>query len=364
MARSAALIAWLVLSAGSARAVPETMNPDLSLIFDGSLAWFSDDEPDQRGGHDPSRTGFNFNQLELHAGASVDPFFRFEANIVFAQFGVEVEEAYATTLALPAGLQVRAGQFLTRFGRANATHPHAWSFLDQPLVVGKLFGSEGSRGLGLEVSWLSPLPWYAELVASASQADGECCARSFQGGADLGVRGLEDFLYTLALKQFWDVSDAVGLGLGLSAQLGPNASGLGNRTVILGADLHLRWRPPGSTARTAIDLAVEALYRARELPGRVAEDGGGFAELRWQIDPEWALAARHELVTGLEDDPLDPEWIDLRQRTALAVDFWPSHFSRLRLQLGADLPRWEETPGWMAMLGLEVVIGAHGAHSY
>lgn len=364
MARSAAIIAWFVLSAGSARAVPETMNPDLSLIFDGSLAWFGDDEPDQRGGHDPSRTGFNFNQLELHAGASVDPFFRFEANIVFAQFGVEVEEAYATTLALPAGLQVRAGQFLTRFGRANATHPHAWSFLDQPLVFGKLFGSEGSRGLGLEVSWLSPLPWYAELVASASQADGECCARSFQGGTDLGVHGLEDFLYTLALKQFWDVSDAVGLGLGLSTQLGPNASGLGNRTVILGADLHLRWRPPGSTARTAVDLAVEALYRARELPGRVAEDGGGFAELRWQVDPEWALAARHELVTGLDDDPLDPEWIDLRQRTALAVDFWPSHFSRLRLQLGADLPRWEETPGWMAMLGLEVVIGAHGAHSY
>lgn len=364
MVRRVAIISCLLLSPAVAHALPESMNPDLSLIFDGSLAWFSAAEPDQLGGHDPSRTGFNFNQLELHAGASVDPFFRFEANIVFAQFGVEVEEAYATTLALPGGLQVRAGQFLTRFGRKNATHPHAWSFLDQPLAFGKFFGSEGSRGLGLELSWLTPLPWYAELVASASQADGECCARSFQGGSALGVHGPEDFLYTLALKQFWDVGDAVGLGLGVSAQLGPNASGLGNRTVLLGADLHLRWRPPGSTARTSVDVAIEAIYRARELPGRVVEDGGGFAELRWQIEPEWALAARHELVTGVEADPLDPAWVDLRQRTALALDFWPSHFSRLRLQLGADLPSWEEDPGLMAMLGLEVVIGAHGAHSY
>ena len=349
-----------------ARAEP-TSNPDLSFIFDGSLAWFTDDEPDQRGGHDPSKNGFNFNQLELHASASVDPYFRFEANIVFAQFGVEVEEAYATTLALPGGLQMRAGQFLTRFGRKNPTHPHAWSFLDQPLALGKMFGSEGSRGLGLEVSWLTPLPWYAELVASANEAGGECCARSFFGGNDVGVHGPEDFLYTVALKQFWDLSDDVALNFGLSLQLGPNSSGLGNRTAIAGADLFLRWKPAGTSSREAVDLTVEALFRSRELPGRVAQDAGGYAELRWQIDAEWALAARHEMVSGLEDggvDPMDPEWTGLRQRTAAALDFWPSHFSRLRLQLGADMPSWEDDPGFMAMLGLEVVIGAHGAHAY
>ena len=59
-----------------------------------------------------------------------------------AEFGVEVEEAYLTTLALPANLQVRASQFLTRFGRLNSTHPHAWDFTDQPLVNGRFFGGE------------------------------------------------------------------------------------------------------------------------------------------------------------------------------------------------------------------------------
>jgi hypothetical protein len=339
-------------------------NPAISLIFDGALGWFADEDPDQRGAHDPNRTGFTFQQLELHMGASVDPFFRFDANVVFGQFGVEVEEAFATTLGFPGGLQMRAGQFLTRFGRRNATHPHSWNFLDQPLVLGKFMGGEGSRGLGIELSWLVPLPWYAELVTSANDAQGECCARSMLGGQDLGVHGLGDFLYSVMLKQFWELSPDWGLNFGLSAQLGPNASGLGNRSMIAGFDLYLRWKPRDSAGRTSVDLTVEGLFRARELPERNLRDFGGFAELRWLLSSEWALGLRHELVSGLDDDPLDPEWTGLRQRTALAVDFLPSHFSRLRLQLGADQPSWEEDVGWMALLGLEVTVGAHAAHAY
>lgn len=341
-----------------------SMNPDLSLIFDAALGWFSDERPDQRGAHDPNKTGFTFQQLELHAFANVDPFFRFDANLVFAPFGVEVEEAYATTLGLPYGLQVRAGQFLTRFGRRNATHPHAWTFLDQALVLGKFFGGEGSRGLGLELSWLVPLSWYVEVLVSMSDAAGECCARSMLGGRDLGVSGLDDFLYTFALKQFWDLGADWGLALGLSLQLGPNASGLDNRTLIAGFDVYARWKPRVGLGKAFVDLTVEGLWRQRELPGRNVQDLGGFAELRWRLAREWAVAARHELVTGLDDDPLDPEWTGTRMRTAAALDFYPSHFSRLRLQLGADDASWKDEVGFMAILGLEVVVGAHGAHGY
>src|SRR5688572_18289599 len=187
-------------------AVNDALNLKIAVILDVAAAYFSD-EPLQLGGHDPSRTGFTFQQLELSIGASIDPYFRFDSNIVFSQFGVEVEEAYATSLALPWGLQLRAGQFLTRFGRINASHPHSWQFADQPLIIGKFFGSEGNRGLGGEISWLSPLPWYVELIGSVSDAGGDCCARSYFGGGDLGVRGIDDFLYTLALKQFFPFDD-------------------------------------------------------------------------------------------------------------------------------------------------------------
>src|SRR5690606_29631704 len=144
------------------------LNPEMAVILDTSLAIYSVDDPPLTGGHDPANNGFNLQQLEVHLGASVDPFFRVDANLVFSLFGVEVEEVYGTTLSMPWNLQIRAGQFYTRFGRINATHPHQWSFVDQPLIIGKFFGSEGSRGLGAELSWLAPLPWYVELVGSVT----------------------------------------------------------------------------------------------------------------------------------------------------------------------------------------------------
>ena len=350
----------------------QSMNPDISLLLDVAAAWFSDDDPQQLGGHDPARNGFTLQQLELHLGANVDPFFRLDGNLVFGEDGVEVEEAYATTMAIPGGLQLKAGTFLTRFGRRNPTHPHQWAFLDQALAIGKFLGEDGARGLGLEVSWLTPLPWYVELVGSVQGASGECCMRSFQGESDPGIRGLDDFLYMVALKQFFDLSDDWGLQWGLSAMLGPNA--YGRRTGIYGTDLFLRYKPVGAAGRTSVDLLVEIMLRTRDVADlaeppaatnpRTLVDWGLFAELRWQIDAEWGLALRHDLVTGVDDDPLDPEWTGLRNRTALAWDFWPSHFSRLRLQGGVDRSEWRDDLAGFVMLGLEVGIGAHGAHNY
>ncbi|MEZ4266775.1 MAG: zinc-regulated TonB-dependent outer membrane receptor [Myxococcota bacterium] len=342
----------------------QSMNPDIALILDVALGVFSSREPLQVGAHDPTGTGFTFQQLELSMGANVGPYFRLDANLVFSQFGVEVEEAYGTTLGLPGRLQIRAGQFLSRFGRLNATHPHQWHFVDQPLVLGKFFGGEGNRGLGLEVSWLTPLPWYVELVASAGQADGECCNRSYYGGDDPGVDGLEDFLYTLAIKQFFPLSGDLGLSLGLSAQLGPNATGNRNRTDVYGLDLHLRWRPASSTRRTALSLEIEALFRSRQVPHGLLQDAGGLAQVVWSIVPEWEVGARYELVSGLADDPLDTEWTGLRHRGSVQGTYYPSHFSRIRLQGGVDDPAWRSKPIWSAVLSLELLIGAHGAHRY
>lgn len=156
----------------------------------------------------------------------MDPYFRFDANIVFELFEVEIEEVYATTLDLPALLQVRAGQFLTRFGRINSTHLHSWDFVDQPFAIGRIFGPEGNRGLGVELSWLAPLPWYVELVGSVTEASGEATAGSF-GSSDLGVDSPLDFQYTGAIKQFWPLRGDTSLAIGLSAATAPNATGRG-----------------------------------------------------------------------------------------------------------------------------------------
>jgi hypothetical protein len=341
-----------------------SMNPDISAILDVAGAYFSDDEPLQAGAHDPTETGFNFQQLELSLLSNVDPYFQFKGYLLFGLTGVEVEEVYATTLALPHNLQLRFGQFLTRFGRFNATHPHSWYFADQMLVHGKFFGGEGNRGLGVEASYLAPLPWYVELIASTTDARGAGTARSFWGAEDAEIEDFGDFQYTAALKQFFPLSEDWSLNWGLSGAFGPNATGFDNRTDIYGTDVFLRWRPVSKgEGYTSVSLEAEYLLRRRQVPSDLLIDRGGYAFLAWRFAQRWETGVRYEQVTGLKNDPLDPEWDEKRTRTGGQVTFYPTEFSRLRLQVNQDRPSWRE-PYWGAFLATEISVGAHGAHIF
>ena len=335
-------------------------NPDLAVVLDVAGAAFTDDSLPV-GAHDPAGNGFTFQQLELTLGAAADPFFRVDASLVFVPEGVEVEEAYATSLALPADLQVRAGQFLTRFGRQNPTHPHTWQFVDTPLVLGKFFGSEGQSGVGVEASWLAPLPWFVELVASANGSPAGVHAHAGEEPEEEEPHGIEDpgdLLYTAALKQFVPVGQDFGLLVGVSSQSGPGHDG---RTAIHGVDLLLRYRPVASVDRAAVSLQVEALHRTREHDGRSLEDAGGYAQLAWSIDPTWETAVRYEYVSGLA---ADRDWPAGRRRAAAQLTFHPSHFTRLRLQVNRDDPTYRGSPIDSAFLQLELTAGAHRAHPY
>lgn len=343
----------------------QSLNPDISLIADVALAYFSDDEPLMVGGHDPTDNGFHLQQLELAVSAAVDPYFRFDANLVFSLFGVEIEEVYATTLSLPWNLQVRVGQFLTRFGRINATHPHTWAFVDQSLVIGKFFGGEGNRGLGVEASVLTPLPWYVEVVGSVTDASGASTARSFFGGEDLGVKTPLDFQYTAAIKQFFPLSDNWSLAWGLSYATGPNPTGRDNRTDIYGTDLYLKYRPITHGSYTVLSLDLEWLVRRRQVPGNVQMDHGMYAYLLWKFAKRWAVAGRYELVSGVDqNDALDPTWTHTRHRWSANLTFWPTEFSRLRAQYAYDLPGWRDAGYHAAFLAMEFAVGAHGAHKF
>ena len=117
----------------------------------------------QLGDHDPAVRGFTIPNGELTLDGAVDPYFKGFVNLVYkldskGETGVELEEMYVLTSSLPANLQVKAGQFFAEFGRENPMHPHAWSFVDQPLILNRVFGPEGLRGPGAKVSWLIPTP--------------------------------------------------------------------------------------------------------------------------------------------------------------------------------------------------------------
>ncbi len=340
----------------------QSFNPDMALIADFALSWFSEKQNYQTGAHDPTKTGFQLQQLEMSLSASVDHYFRFDSNLVFSTGGVEIEEAYVTTLEMPCSLQLRVGQFLSRMGRINATHPHSWDFVDQPFVIGKFFGSEGNRGLGLELSWLTPLPWYLELSFAVQNATSNASNRSYLGASDTS-RGIRDFLYTATIKQFFAPSGNVGIFWGLSAQFGPNDTGHDNRTEIYATDLHIKY---SSTHHPEmfVTLQAEAFFRHRQIPHDSLWDGAGYAQLVWNINKEWATGIRGEYGSGLSNDPLDAFWEDDRWRATYQATWMPTHFSRLRGQFSVDIPKWQEKPIYALMLSFEILAGTHPAHNY
>ena len=166
--------------------------------------------------------------------------------------------------------------------------------MDQPFAVGRVFGGEGNRGLGLEASWLSPLPWYLELVGSVTDASGEGTARSFLGGSDHGVTSPLDFQFTGAVKQFFPLSDDVSLLWGLSAAEGPNAEGAHTRTGVYGTDVYLKFRPLSAGSITLVTLQAELFYRRRQLTDNVLSDVNGYGQVLWRFDQRWAAAGRYE----------------------------------------------------------------------
>jgi hypothetical protein len=359
---------------GQSGGAVQSMNPDISLILDTTFAYFSSDDTDLRGGHDPNSFGFNLQGLELSIGAAVDPYFRFDSAILFALFGVEIEEAYVTTLAMPWKLQIRAGQFKTKIGRLNPTHLHSWHFVTQPLVNAKFFGGESLRGLGFEISRLMPTPWFSELLLSVQNIGGAATGRSFAPTQD-DIDGPLDLTLNTRFEQFFEVSPNFDILWGLGWAVGQNHTGRRNFTDIYETDLLLRWRDATEGGRNELGWQTEFMWRRRQVPQDVLQDWGGQSFVYYSPSKYFEFATRYELVSGIDPDddnrvdPLDPEWTDLRHRGAINASWMPSHFSRLRLEYQADYLSYREDTDLDALdhqvfLQLEVVTGAHGTHDY
>jgi len=296
------------------------------------------------------KPAFLFQELELALQAVVDPYFRADVFISFTPGEVAVEEAYVTTLSLPASLQLRAGRFFSQVGRLNATHPHTWDFLDAPLAHDRLVGNEKLAGPGLDLSWLAPLPWFAELHLGAQST------APYAGQA-------ERLTGVARLSQFFALSEAATLGVGLSAVR--RDEGPGAFRDLAAADLFLKYRPVAG--RAYLTLQGEAFARRFRASGTGADpDGGdglgGYAQLFWRQDPWWGWGLRWDRAPGQVDGAGSP-FAGAEQRWSAVADWFGTEFERVGLQAS-----WDQRPGgatgWEALLHLEFIIGAHGAHPF
>lgn len=338
--------------------------PDISAIgsFAGALDTYDVGQQSPRTGpYGPAdKPTPLFQEVELGLQSVIDPYARADIFISFTPDGVSVEEAYLTTLHLPAGLQLKAGKFFTPLGRQNQQHPHIWEFVDAPLGRTRIVAADVLSGPGVDVAWLAPLPWFVELHLAGQGTD------PTPNPEDPGER----LTATARLLQYFSVGDATTLGVGLSAARRGEATGAFRN--LGAADVYLRWRPLARRSYVALQGEVFARkFRtsglsdalAADLPllvaaGEQGTEAGGYAQLFWRQDAYWGYGVRYD------DAPAAGESASGRERRYSAVASWfPSEFQRLRFQLSYDA-RPGGQDGVEALLGLEFAIGAHGAHPF
>ena len=161
------------------RSAPST-NPNMSVIGDFRAAYTS-----------PARRHFDaeFHEAEVAIQSVVDPYARADFFLSVGRnetgkFALDLEEAFLTTMDLPAGLQLKAGKFRSAFGKVNIVHPHALPFIDGPNVSVHYLGEEGLNDEGISVSWLVPNPYefYQELTFELTRGPAALCSQQSAHG--------------------------------------------------------------------------------------------------------------------------------------------------------------------------------------
>jgi hypothetical protein len=377
--------------------------PELSLIVDLSYTKQSFDEDqhtdhleipgfihgggDDHAGHSHAplagNDGFSLNYAELSIGASVDTYFDLMGVFHLSEDEFEIEEAYATTRALPYHLQAKIGKFKSDFGYLNNKHHHSYNFSDTPLIYKSLLGDHGLNEKGAQLQYVMPLPVYVMVGIEAFKGENE---QSFGVDAFEGVEKVsQPGLWVGYLKSSFDVGGGTLLG-GVSMAKGksridhledeeePHA--FAADTTLYGIDLTYK---KYFAADHVITWQSEYLYRemdgtkyvpTEEEKALKKEQAGFYSELVYQYDKNWRTGVRYSAITqnditanGILQDMPDDMYV-----TSAMLEYNPSEFSRLRLQYNHNSSLYneegEKNNKDEGVLQFNYAIGAHGAHAF
>ncbi len=342
--------------------------------------------------------GLNFNYGEMSLYSVVDPYFDLFAVLDLAPESASLEEAYFTTRKLPYGFQVKAGKFLASFGRVNEQHEHYWDFANRPLIATALFGEDGLNEIGAQVTWVAPTSFYLVLGAEVlnginEQSFGTLGFSDPRGSIVIdAVQGPN--LYIGYLRSSFDIEDASIL-FGISNAMGTTRndqgfSSAGNvgeaidaSTDIIGGDLTVKY---SLDAIRFISFQGEYMYRVMNgteytrdtsnvvlSPSLDKHNSGFYTQVAAKLDQRWEIGVRCDLL--MQNDVLlggaDQHMPSNLPRYSAMIEYSPTEFSRLRLQLDRDLScyaqtsgGWSQQPYTQIILQANLTIGAHGAHAF
>ena len=368
------------------RIADNSFNPEIGVILQGKYQSFSEGSGEFAGfavGEEAERgeEGLGIDETELNFSASVDNLFRGSATIALHEHDgsteVEIEEAYVETMALPHGLNAKAGRFFQELGYLNSHHSHADDFADRPLP-NRAFLDSNYGDDGVQISAVLPTDFYSEIGGGVYRGE------DFPGG---GADGNDIGSWTAYGRIGGDIGDNTSWRLGASTLQVDGAERSANEDMVVFdgdsslyiADARLTYAPTGNAKDQEVILQGEYFYRDEDGTyddmdvgtGAVAYDdnqSGWYAQGVYKFHPQWRAGARYsqlyagEVPAGLSGSALDDGGHDPWAASAM-VDWSNSEFSRVRAQFNREeLSDGNEDN--QIILQYIMSIGAHGAHPF
>ena len=354
---------------------PNIYNPGIAVALNGFFTAARNDTGDERiAGFAPGdeigrpQRGFSLGESEISFAANIDPFLAgFMDFSVSSENEIALEEAYVRTTALPGGVTLKAGRFLSGIGYLNERHAHDWSFSDAPLPYRAFLNTQLGDD-GVQLRWIAPTAQYLEFGAEALRGEGFPAAGSDNHGVGT---------YTVFARTGADIGSSSSYLLAASYVHSSAADRESAGDLFSGdSDLGIfsavyKWAPGGNPLVRNLTLAGE-YFRGRDdgvfngVPINQA-NSGWYAQGVYQFMPQWSAGLR---VSGLTSDSVDAALLGTQlddqghspiDYTAL-LEFDTSEFGRLRLQYTRDEATLD--PNDVLTLQYTIIYGPHGAHRY
>jgi hypothetical protein len=248
------------------------------------------------------------------------------------------------------------------------------AFAENPLILNQVFGPKLSE-VGLEASYLVPLPWYSDFLVGLLNGNNEYLFDSDKQ---------EHLTYLVHFDNLWDLSDETTWRLGASYVTGakglqhaaevPFDSTIENiNSQIWGVDFQLKWKPLQYSRYRSFVLEGEYVNATLNIDGKTTNPLHGFFVqglyqfgLRWWVQGRYGWFNRSKELFNYFQNPSE---INLNKsedfsgyRASIALAYVPTEFGAYRLQYN-----WIDMAGYteqQILAQVNITMGSHPAHKY
>ncbi|NOT82102.1 MAG: hypothetical protein HOP01_05190 [Gallionella sp.] len=369
-------------------------NPAISVILGGTYGSLQQDPAvpatgfamNPNPGHEQ---GFNLGETEVGISANIDANNRGTATLALDPAGgVSVENAFVQNNALSNGLNLKFGRYFSGLGYLNEQHAHAWDFVDQPLVYATLWENQLAED-GVQLKWLAPTDMFIEVGGEVGKGRGFPGTDRAKNGSGAGVL----FAHVgndVGIEHSWRAGVSLHKTRRVDAESVDVPDLAGGAVTNLftgdsqttGLDFVWKYAPNGNTANRYVKLQGE--YFQRKETGDLTYDtatanttdsfnvtqSGWYVQSVAQFMPHWRAGLRYDQLDSGEANigaanaaNVISSYGYTPKRTTVMVDYSPSEFSRVRVQLAQDESR-QGLADKQFFVQYVMSLGAHGAHSY